>query len=282
MKRSLLFLVLMATIGLANATGNTPSNNCNGNGSCSQDTTNNTTTHNAGGNGYGGSATASNVTQNNVTGGAGGSAVIQKGAVQNTVKTDIDLTNKQQQGQIQGQQQGQQQSIKNSGNSSSSIGEGANANSNNVTVQGDTTIVKAPDIPVSTAYAPSIAPTAPCMGSSSGGVQGMSFGISVGSSWTSEECLILETARSFDQGNYREDGLAVRCQAKYAKEAPSCKALAEKTKSKSAALSETKPQLRADKTLNTKVAYAEPFTPVKDVPPTISSGYSVNMNPLTR
>ena len=79
--------------------------------------------------------------------------------------------------------------------------------------------------PVSSAYAPTIFPTAPCMGSSSVGVSATMIGISLGSTWTSEECLILETARGFDQAGYVEDGLNVRCQAKYAKVAPSCKAL---------------------------------------------------------
>jgi len=79
--------------------------------------------------------------------------------------------------------------------------------------------------PVSSAYAPTIFPTAPCMGSSSVGVSATMIGVSLGSTWTSEECLILETARGFDQAGYVEDGLNVRCQAKYAKVAPSCKAL---------------------------------------------------------
>jgi len=85
---------------------------------------------------------------------------------------------------------------------------------------------------VDSAYAPTIFPTAPCMGSSSMGVSGSLIGLSLGSSWTSEECLILETARGFDQAGYVEDGLNVRCQAKYAKVAPSCKALLHKEETK--------------------------------------------------
>lgn len=49
--------------------------------------------------------------------------------------------------------------------------------------------------PVSTAYAPSIAPTATCMGSTSAGAQGASFGISFGSTWADENCMKLEQVR---------------------------------------------------------------------------------------
>jgi hypothetical protein len=78
------------------------------------------------------------------------------------------------------------------------------------------------------AYAPSIQPTATCMGSSSGGLSSPVFGMSVGGTWTSEECLILETARAFANAGQQEDANAIRCQAKYAKSAPTCIALKEK------------------------------------------------------
>lgn len=47
-----------------------------------------------------------------------------------------------------------------------------------------------------TAYAPAIAPTAPCMGSSGVGAQGMSFGFSVGSAWKDEDCNDREDIRT--------------------------------------------------------------------------------------
>ena len=75
------------------------------------------------------------------------------------------------------------------------------------------------------AYAPSIYPTAPCMGSSSAGGQGLHFGISFGTSWTDTECQINETARNFEQAGEHTDAMAVRCQGKYAATAPSCQAL---------------------------------------------------------
>ena len=75
------------------------------------------------------------------------------------------------------------------------------------------------------AYAPTIYPTAPCMGSSSAGGQGLHFGISFGTSWTDTECQINETARNFEQAGEHTDAMAVRCQGKYAAAAPSCQAL---------------------------------------------------------
>lgn len=120
----------------------------------------------------------------------------------------------QQQGQLQGQQQGQSQSannrqgqsqsVSNSGNSrndnrSSASNSNSNANSGNnssqsVNIAGDT--YEAARIPVSTAYAPNIAPTAVCMGSTSAGAQGMSFGVSLGSSWEDKNCMLLEQVRT--------------------------------------------------------------------------------------
>lgn len=96
-----------------------------------------------------------------------------------------------------------------------------NKQSTTVSVGGDAAV----RVPVSTANAPSINPTATCMGSSTAGGQGMSIGLSMGSSWESENCMYLETARSFEQAGYKEDALAIRCQSKYAALAPSCKAL---------------------------------------------------------
>jgi hypothetical protein len=49
---------------------------------------------------------------------------------------------------------------------------------------------------VSTAYAPAIYPTAPCMGSSAIGGQGMSFGFSLGSAWKDEDCNFREDIRT--------------------------------------------------------------------------------------
>lgn len=50
--------------------------------------------------------------------------------------------------------------------------------------------------PVSTAYAPSIAPTALCALGVSGGAQGVSFGLSFGKSYIDENCQVLEQIRA--------------------------------------------------------------------------------------
>jgi hypothetical protein len=107
----------------------------------------------------------------------------------NNVKNDVTNVNGQQQGQLQGQQQGQgqSQSTKNANNSSQST---------NVTVQGDNVNYEARRIPVSSSYAPANFPTATCMGSTSGGAQGVGFGFSFGTSWKDENCMKLEQVRS--------------------------------------------------------------------------------------
>jgi len=71
-----------------------------------------------------------------------------------------------------------------------------------------------------------IMPTAPCMGSSSVGGSGVGFGISVGSSWTDNDCTKRETARSFAALGLNEDAVAILCSSEAAAVAPSCKAKA--------------------------------------------------------
>lgn len=100
----------------------------------------------------------------------------------------------QQQGQVQGQQQSNSNknnvdaSSKNTNKVSTNVG---------VSVGGDTInfAAQARD-PVSTAYSHLAAPSAPCMGSSSVGAQGVGFGLSVGSTWTSEDCNKREDIRA--------------------------------------------------------------------------------------
>lgn len=183
--------------------------------------------------GRGGNATATGGTAN----AAGGAAtVVGSGNSSNTNNltstttnnnTDVnvnDLTNTQGQGQLQGQLQGQQQGQAQSTDNANNADQ-----ETNVTVEGDNVNYEARRIPVASAYAPANFPTASCMGSSSGGVQGMAIGLSLGTSWTAEECQILETARNFEEAKHSVDAMHVRCQAKFAKIAPSCKAIAEGT-----------------------------------------------------
>lgn len=130
-----------------------------------------------------------------------------------SVKSEIKNTNTNLNSLNSTQGQGQQQSANNEGNTQS------------INVEAS----KSYRPPVSSAFAPTIFPTAPCMGSSSVGASGTLFSISGGTTWTSEECMILETARSFDQAGDSASGTAVRCQGKWAKIAPACKAVQEVT-----------------------------------------------------
>lgn len=94
----------------------------------------------------------------------------QNGSINNTVKT----YNNNEQWQAQGQ---------------------AQQNTSSVNVDGDHEARN----PVSTAYAPSIAPTANCALSVSGGVQVMGLGASFGKAYVDENCAALEAVRSVSQ-----------------------------------------------------------------------------------
>lgn len=117
------------------------------------------------------------------------------------------------QGQIQGQGQGQGQTSTNNsvvsptfnisptsiatggqGGRGGKGGKGGSVASSNNSSQ--STVVQAAERNTSSAYAPTIAPTALCMGSTSGGVQGASFGVSLGGTWTDTNCMLLEQVRT--------------------------------------------------------------------------------------
>ncbi len=162
--------------------------------------------------GKGGNATGGNATGGNAT---GGSATSNSANLNNNSNRNENRnTNTQGQGQAQGQAQGQMQqsnsSVKNSGNSASVSGsysggnkqtnEGNNSsnaasgNSTSVAVAGD--VYEAARIPVATAYAPAIPPTAVCALSMSGGAQGSAFGFSIGGSYIDKNCEHLEQVRA--------------------------------------------------------------------------------------
>lgn len=66
--------------------------------------------------------------------------------------------------------------------------------------------------PVSTAVAPSLSSSNDtCMGSSSFGAQAVSFGLSFGSNWTDENCLMLKNAREMWNMGFRGAALARLC-----------------------------------------------------------------------
>lgn len=115
-----------------------------------------------------------------------------------TDRYDVDLTNNAVVGvgikllDVQAQQQQQ-----------------AQANKQNVTVQGD--VYKAPNIPVSTAYAPNLNPTAQCMGVVSAGGTGVNIGLSFGKSYESKPCNDRELARMFAQLGQVEASYEILC-----------------------------------------------------------------------
>lgn len=136
------------------------------------DTTNNYTTNNQGGTGVATSGATSSAV-------AGGANVDVRNTNTNLNSSNSSVNSSNVQGQIQGQ--GQKQSTENSNNSS-------------VTVGGDT--FEARRIPVNTAFAPSIAPTANCALSVSGGVSVIGFSGSFGKAYIDENCAALEKVRN--------------------------------------------------------------------------------------
>ncbi len=112
----------------------------------------------------------------------------------NTLNNTNNLSQNQSQSQSQSATATSNASVSNSGNSSSSSAASNNGNgngngSNNTTFQ-------APKIPVSTAYAPPVVPTANCFKGVGAGVQTGVFGGSFGGGKIDENCRALETARN--------------------------------------------------------------------------------------
>lgn len=102
-------------------------------------------------------------------------------------------------------------------------GAAAGAFSGGNTFQGGSTSYKEErQVPV--VIAPSINPTASCMGSSSAGGAGTGFGLSLGTSWTDDDCNYRVTADMMHGWGLKADALAVLCSSKFAQPAPSCAA----------------------------------------------------------
>lgn len=102
---------------------------------------------------------------------------------------------KQSQSQGQAQQQGQVQGIVGSGNSKVNVGVDGNNSSQSTTVIDEAQSRN----PVSTAYAPPpVASEDTCMGSTTAGGQGVSFGISLGTTWRDNNCKRLKNSRELN------------------------------------------------------------------------------------
>jgi len=104
--------------------------------------------------------------------------------------------------------------------SSGSFSSITNLSENNVTND-------APEIPVSSAYAPSVWATSECMGASSGGASGMNIGLSFGTTWKDKDCSLFKAAKEFENAGYKEDAMRIRCKSDLVSDTHICKALKE-------------------------------------------------------
>lgn len=150
-----------------------------------------TNTANGGNGGAGGSVdnSGNNSNTNTNTANSNASAGASAGAVANTTNHNSNV-----QGQKQGQGQSQSQ-----GNSA--VGQG---NTTSVTSQYTAA--------AGTAYsAPLVASPDTCMGSSSMGGQGMTFGFSLGSTWTDENCERLKNSRELRKAGFARAANALLC-----------------------------------------------------------------------
>ena len=163
-------------------------------------------------------------------GGAGGSVIGSGNSANHNDNRNTNLQG-QLQGQAQGQQQGQGQAqgqIANGGSASSSSGASSTSNSggntmmggsqhstqaNSVTVTGDTVTYQAQQRdPVASAWAaPLAASNGTCMGSTSAGAQGVTIGVSFGTTWTDSGCDARYDAIALQQIGERDAARARLC-----------------------------------------------------------------------
>ena len=242
MKKLLLILAVLSTISFSTFAKDN-GDDCNGRGSCSTNTPSSSTA-NANSHAYGGSVKSeiensvnntnknSNVTDINNS---------NKNSNNNTIHTsnknyndntntntntntnsntnknynDNTNTNTNKNTQKQTQNQGQSQSTENSNNASQSV-----------TVNGDT--YKAPDIPVSSAYAPPAFPTSPCRIALSAGLSLMNIGGSFGGSTLDTQCDLRASAQAFAAIGDVESAEYLLCSLEASKKLPKCQAKLEK------------------------------------------------------
>lgn len=176
MKTSLVILAALALAGAAHATQ--PGNNGNGQGGCGVGQQTNGCGSTGGAGGAGGSATSMS--------GAAAIAGAAAGAVSGSQSAVVGSGNSS--STAAGGAGGSASSAAQGGAGGSSRADGGQAQAvGTVTVTGDT--YEAARIPVATAYAaPLAASNGTCMGSTSAGVQGMSAGVSFGTTWTDNGC----------------------------------------------------------------------------------------------
>ena len=202
----------------------------------------------AGGTGYGGKggeggdAKAYGGDAKAYGGTAYGGKVEDSGNSYNRINNTDHNKNEQDQKQKQQQQQQQRQSIKDSGNSEiknsgnseirnsgnseiknsgNSYNKNQNDNSNSNNAEQEVNVNTYNErAPVNTAYAAGLAAGEDtCMGSSSLGAQAVSFGVSIGTTWTDDNCRRLKNSRQMVALGYHRAATALMCVDKDVEEA---------------------------------------------------------------
>lgn len=147
-----------------------------------------------------GSLSSSENHNNNLAKGGEANAGAVSGSVSGA-KVDNDVRNTNKQGQHQSSE-----SNSNSKSESSSSSDNANNASQSVNFEAQERA------PVNTAYAaPLVSGEDTCMGSSSIGGQGVGFGISIGTTWTDENCQRLKNSRQLAAMGFRRASVALLC-----------------------------------------------------------------------
>lgn len=204
MNKHIIAIAILTAFAAAPAWAGNPGNNGDGNGGCGVGQQTNGCgggTPSGGQGGAGGNGGAGG------QGGAGGAVIGSGNSANHNDNRNTNLQG-QAQGQLQGQQQGQGQAqgqIANGGSASSSSGASSTSSSggniltggtqsatqaNAVTVNGDTVTYQAQQRdPVASAWAaPLTSANGTCMGSTSAGAQGVTIGVSFGTTWTDSGC----------------------------------------------------------------------------------------------
>ena len=224
MKTQLLVLAVLSTMSLS-AFASDNENNCNGQGRCSTGTpisasSNANAQAKAIGVGIAGaksSATGGSVHSNientikNTNQNLNANYVNSSNRNYNDNDNKNYNTNTNKQNQNQDQNQGQSQSTSNSNNAQQ-----------NVNVQGDSTVYKAQEIPVSTAIAPPSFPTSPCRIALSAGLSLMNVGISGGGSTLDTQCDLRASAQAFSAIGDNESAEYLLCSLESSKKLPKC------------------------------------------------------------
>ena len=212
------FAAIMLAAGVANATGIKQNNhnlNLNHAGAASSSKNTNVNGNSNRNNVVGVTSARGGAARAKASGGLGvGSATVNNNPLTITSATSGDSSSDQGQLQLQTQKQ-KQKSSQRLQNSVGSFTEDRNS----IEID-DHSLVEAPDIPVATAYAPSMQATAPCRVAWSAGGQAMTFGVTGGGSVLDEGCDDRELARSLNalasdmiEGNRDREGYALQLAA---------------------------------------------------------------------